>query len=180
LFRNASVLLRCATTGLTAPRTSRSSGAHVSISRCHHEPCPCPARQQLSPSALLPHRMHPALGGFLTRAENAPGPTLTPRPASENLHHCGHSPAVLCGVGTSHKPPFGHSCALRHSNRWAVFQHALLFLLSAVPLSAEILPSCSADFCQIKMAFSKLKALLNEATSRTTAGSRAQSADFLA
>ena len=66
----------------------------------HHWPllrqpdCCCRARRS-PPAARFPHRSHPApaassLRGFSTRADTGPAATVTPRPASKNLHQSGH------------------------------------------------------------------------------------------
>jgi len=65
----------------------------------HHWPllrqpdCCCRARRS-PPAARFPHRSHPApaassLRGFSTRADTGPAATVTPRPASKNLHQSG-------------------------------------------------------------------------------------------
>ena len=67
----------------------------------HHWPllrqpdCCCRARRS-PPAARFPHRSHPApaassLRGFSTRADTGPAATVTPRPASKNLHRSGPS-----------------------------------------------------------------------------------------
>jgi hypothetical protein len=103
-------------------RRDTTAGGLKNQPSSHHWPllrqpdCCCRARRS-SPAERFPHRLHPApaassLGGFSTRADTGPAATVTPRPASKNLHHCRQSinrlrTSALHGqrpLGSGHRP----------------------------------------------------------------------------
>ena len=79
--RATAILLIVVRTGPTAPRKSPTSGEHGSRRARHREPCACPQPQKSQPTALFPHRQHPAPRGFLLgRFSNAGRGRARPQP----------------------------------------------------------------------------------------------------